>query len=49
MLTLPVVRVGDPLCHEALTVFPLFDQASGNADYLLSDEALSAGAVTVSA
>jgi hypothetical protein len=47
MLTLPGVRVGDPLCHEALTVFPLFDQASGNADYLLSDEALAAGAVTV--
>jgi hypothetical protein len=47
MLTLPEVRVGDPLRHEALSVFPLFDQANGNADYLLSDEALAAGAVTV--
>jgi hypothetical protein len=47
MLTLPEVRVGDPLRHERLTVFPLFDGVSGNADYLLSDEALAAGTVTV--
>src|SRR5262245_37921913 len=47
MLTLPMFRVGDPLCHEALTVFPLFEPANSNADYLLSDEALAAGAVTV--
>ncbi|HEX5273144.1 MAG TPA: DUF6569 family protein [Gemmataceae bacterium] len=47
MLTLPEVRVGDPLCHEGLAVFPLFDGAGGGADYLLSDEALAAGAVTV--
>ena len=47
MLTLPEVRVGDPLRHEALTVFPLFDPAKGSADYLLSDEALAAGVVTV--
>jgi hypothetical protein len=47
MLTLPEVRVGDPLSHEALTVFPLFESAGGQADYLLSDEALAGGAVTV--
>ena len=47
MLSLPEVRVGDPLRHEALTVFPLFDHAGSNADYLLSDEALAAGVVTV--
>ena len=47
MLTLPEVRVGDPLRHEGLTVFPLFDQTTGNADYLLSDEALTAGTVAV--
>jgi ARG and Rhodanese-Phosphatase-superfamily-associated Protein domain len=47
VLTLPEVHVGDPVSHEALTVFPLFDGAGGNADYLLSDEALAAGAVTV--
>ena len=47
MLTLPEVRVGDPLRHEALTVFPLLDPTNGKADYLLSDEALTAGVVTV--
>jgi hypothetical protein len=47
MLTLPEVHVGDALCHEALTVFPLFEQATANADYLLADEALAAGVVTV--
>jgi len=47
MLTLPEVHVGDPLRHEALSVFPLFGPANGRADYLLSDEALAAGAVTV--
>jgi hypothetical protein len=47
MLTLPEVRVGDPISYEALTVFPLFDQPTGNARYLLSDEALAAGVVTV--
>jgi hypothetical protein len=47
MLTLPEIRVGDPLGHEGLTVFPLFDEAHGNADYLLADEALAAGTVTV--
>src|SRR5262245_53660090 len=36
MLTLPEIRVGDPLRHEALTVFPLFDPSNGKADYLLS-------------
>jgi hypothetical protein len=47
MLSFPEVQVGDPVRHEALTVFPLFDPATGNADYLLSDEALTAGVVTV--
>jgi hypothetical protein len=47
MLTLPEVRVGDPSCHEALTAFPLFGRGTGGADYLLADEALAAGAVTV--
>jgi len=46
MLTLPELRVGVPVRHEALTVFPLFDQATGNIDYLLSDEALAAGVVS---
>jgi hypothetical protein len=47
MLTFPETRVGDPIRHEALTVVPLFAPADGGTDYLLADEALAAGAVTV--
>jgi hypothetical protein len=47
MLTLPEVHIGDPLRHEALTVFPLFGPAGGAANYLLADEALATGGVTV--
>ena len=47
MTTLPEVRVGDPIRHEALTVFPLFSPPDGAIDYLLSDEAIQAGSVTV--
>jgi hypothetical protein len=47
MPTFPDIQVGDPLRHEALAVFPLYAPANGTADYLLSDEALAAGAVTV--
>ena len=47
MSTLPDVRVGDPIRHEALTVFPLFSPPEGGVDYLLSDEAIRAGSVTV--
>jgi hypothetical protein len=41
--------VGDPIRHEALTVFPLFPSATPaeEVDYLLSDEAVAAGCVTV--
>jgi hypothetical protein len=48
MTTLPEVRVGDPIRHEALTVFPLFSPAPEEViEYLLSDEAIGAGSVTV--
>ena len=47
MSTLPDVRVGDPIRHEALAVFPLFSALDAGLDYLLSDEAIQAGAVTV--
>jgi hypothetical protein len=47
MSTLPNVRVGDPVRHEALAVFPLFSSLDAGLDYLLSDEAIQAGAVTV--
>ncbi|MGO9464664.1 MAG: ARPP-1 family domain-containing protein [Isosphaeraceae bacterium] len=44
---LPDVRVGDPVRHKALAVFPLFSQPGGGIDYLLSDEAIEAGSLTV--
>jgi hypothetical protein len=47
MMTLPEVRIGDPIRHHALTVFPLFSPPDGTVEYLLSDEAMAAGSVTV--
>src|SRR5215467_3164493 len=47
MSTLPDIRVGDPIRHQALAAFPLFSAADGAVDYLLSDEAIQAGSVTV--
>jgi hypothetical protein len=47
MPALPEVQVGDPLRHEVVAVFPLFGPSGGGADYLLADEAMAAGSVTV--
>ncbi|HTU21879.1 MAG TPA: DUF6569 family protein [Gemmataceae bacterium] len=47
MPTFPDVRVADPTRHETLTVFPLFAQTGSDLSYLLCDEAISAGSVTV--
>jgi hypothetical protein len=47
MHALPDIRVGTPIRYEALSVFPLYTQADGCVDYLLSDEAIAAGSVTV--
>jgi hypothetical protein len=47
MHTFPNVRVADPVRHETLTVFPLFTEAQSEINYLVSDEAISAGTVTV--
>ena len=47
MLAFPELRVGDPLEYEALAVFPLFADAVAGVDYLLSDEAIGGGTVTV--
>src|SRR3954468_12885909 len=47
MTTLPEVRVGDPIRHEALTAFPLFSTPDEAVEYLLADEAIAAGSVTV--
>ncbi len=47
MTTLPEVRVGDSIRHQGMTVFPLFSPPDQLDDYLLSDEAIAAGSVTV--
>ena len=47
MPAFPEVQVGDPLRHEALAVFPLYSPSNSATEYLLADEALAAGAVTV--
>jgi hypothetical protein len=45
---MPEIRVGEPLTHEALSIFPLFSaDGDGGVDYLLSDEAIGAGTVSV--
>ena len=40
-VALPKLRVGDPLRHEALSVFPLFAEPNGSVDYRLCAEALA--------
>lgn len=47
MPAFPEVRVGDPVGHEGLTAFPLFTDDHRGVSYLLSDEAISDGSVTV--
>jgi hypothetical protein len=48
MFTIPQLRVGKPVCHERLTLYPLFSTESPPpAGYLLSDEALAAGTAVV--
>lgn len=38
---LPELRVGDPVRHKALSVFPLFAEPNSSVEYRLSDEALA--------
>jgi hypothetical protein len=47
LLPFPEIQVGNALFHQALTVFPLFAPAQAGADYLLSDKAITEGAITV--
>lgn len=47
MFAVPAIRIGNPICHESLTVFPLFSEIQGHVEYLLSDEALQKGFVTI--
>jgi hypothetical protein len=46
-LDLPVVRVGEPLRHEALAVFPLFHDAPSEVAYRLAADALEDGTAVV--
>jgi hypothetical protein len=47
MPAFPDVRIAEPARHAALTVFPLFSEPQAGADYLLADDAIAAGSVTV--
>ncbi len=44
---LPKIRVGDPIRHEALSVFPLFADSQGEVEYLLADVALAEESIIV--
>jgi len=46
-VAIPAIRVGNPVCHEALTVFPLFADTNGGVEYRLSTEALADESVVV--
>jgi len=46
-LTLPFVRVGNPIRHHSLTIFPLFTDADPVVDYWLSADAIKAQALVV--
>ena len=46
-ITLPNLRIGNPVCHEALSVFPLFTDTNGGIEYRLSTEALANDSVVV--
>lgn len=41
MMILPKLRVGDPIRHESLFVFPLFSKTNEKIKYRLSDQALA--------
>jgi hypothetical protein len=41
------IRIGQPISHGSLTAFPLFCDSTRPVDYLLSDEAMEDGTVTV--
>jgi hypothetical protein len=46
-VTFPEIRVGEPVRHETLSVFPLFAPPSHELDYQFSHEALGTEAVSV--
>ncbi len=44
---LPELRVGDPVCHKALSVFPLFSESDSTIEYRLSEEAFADNSLVV--
>ena len=46
-VAVPHVRVGEPVRCQSLSVFPLFDGQQTPVEYLLSDEGIGSGSVTV--
>ena len=46
-VTFPEIRIGQAIRHEGLSVFPLFAEPVGEVEYVLSDEAIREGSVTV--
>jgi hypothetical protein len=47
MVAVPNVRIGSPITHEKLSVFPLYLEAPAAPNYRLSEEALSDGTAVV--
>jgi hypothetical protein len=47
MVAVPSVRVGAPVTHDKLTVFPLYLEAPAAPNYRLADEALADGSAVV--
>lgn len=47
MVAVPNVRVGDPITHDRLTVFPLFLESPTPVPYRLADDALADGSAVV--
>ncbi|MFV1965666.1 MAG: ARPP-1 family domain-containing protein [Pirellulaceae bacterium] len=47
IVALPKLRVGNPVRHEALSVFPLFTETSGSVEYRLCAEAVAEESVVV--
>lgn len=46
-VTFPEVRIGEPIRHDSLAVFPLFAEPAHPVEYQLSDAAIAGGSVTV--
>jgi hypothetical protein len=47
MRTFPEIQIGTPIRHGSLSAFPLFTNTDSSVDYVLSDESLKTGSVTV--